>query len=98
MGPARRITALSVLSSLIVLYFLGDTLNTMTLGGLALAIGILVDHSTVTIEEHPPPVDRGRTALPQATLHAPPASPCRPWCRHWRSAVCSPRSSFSMAA
>jgi len=41
---------LSVLSSLVVLYFLGDTLNTMTLGGLALAIGILVDDSTVTIE------------------------------------------------
>src|SRR5882757_2468622 len=39
---------LSVLSSLIVLYFVGDTLNTMTLGGLALAIGILVDDSTVT--------------------------------------------------
>jgi multidrug efflux pump subunit AcrB len=37
---------LSVLASLIVLYFLGDTLNTMTLGGLALAIGILVDDST----------------------------------------------------
>src|SRR6202043_220704 len=41
---------LAVLSSLIALYFLGDTLNTMTLGGLALAIGILVDDSTVTIE------------------------------------------------
>src|SRR5262249_783043 len=41
---------LAVLSSLIVLYFLGDTLNTMTLGGLALAVGILVDDSTVTIE------------------------------------------------
>jgi multidrug efflux pump subunit AcrB len=38
---------LAVLSSLIVLYFLGDTLNTMTLGGLALAVGILVDDSTV---------------------------------------------------
>jgi multidrug efflux pump subunit AcrB len=41
---------LSILSSLVVLYFLGDTINTMTLGGLALAIGILVDDSTVTIE------------------------------------------------
>src|SRR6266403_1630270 len=41
---------LAVLSSLIVLYFLGETLNTMTLGGLALAVGILVDDSTVTIE------------------------------------------------
>src|SRR5256884_1568870 len=42
---------LSILSSLIVLYFLGETLNTMTLGGLALAVGILVDDSTLTIEK-----------------------------------------------
>ena len=41
---------LAILSSLVALYFLGDTLNTMTLGGLALAVGILVDDSTVTIE------------------------------------------------
>ena len=41
---------LSILASLVVLYFLGHTINTMTLGGLALAVGILVDDSTVTIE------------------------------------------------
>jgi multidrug efflux pump subunit AcrB len=41
---------LSILTSIIVLYFLGETINTMTLGGLALAVGILVDDSTVTIE------------------------------------------------
>ena len=41
---------LSILSSLVVLYLLGETLNIMTLGGLALAIGILVDDATVTIE------------------------------------------------
>ena len=41
---------LSILSSLAVLYLLGETLNIMTLGGLALAIGILVDDATVTIE------------------------------------------------
>src|SRR5580693_911052 len=41
---------LSILTSIVVLHFLGDTLNTMTLGGLALAVGILVDDSTVTIE------------------------------------------------
>ena len=34
---------LAMLSSLVVLYCLGETLNTMTLGGLALAVGILVD-------------------------------------------------------
>ena len=41
---------LSILTSLIVLYLLGETLNIMTLSGLALAIGILVDDATVTIE------------------------------------------------
>ena len=41
---------LSILTSIVVLYFIGHTLNTMTLGGLALAVGILVDDSTVTIE------------------------------------------------
>ena len=41
---------LSVLSSVIVLGLIGQTINTMTLGGLALAVGILVDDATVTIE------------------------------------------------
>ncbi len=41
---------LSILSSVIVLSLLGQTINTMTLGGLALAVGILVDNATVTIE------------------------------------------------
>jgi multidrug efflux pump subunit AcrB len=41
---------LSILSSIIVLYLVGQTLNIMTLGGLALAVGILVDDATVTIE------------------------------------------------
>jgi multidrug efflux pump subunit AcrB len=41
---------LSILSSIIVLSFLGQTLNIMTLGGLALAVGMLVDDATVEIE------------------------------------------------
>jgi multidrug efflux pump subunit AcrB len=41
---------LSILTSIVILFFLGETLNTMTLGGMALAVGILVDDSTVTIE------------------------------------------------
>ena len=41
---------LSILSSLAVLSALGETINIMTLGGLALAVGILVDDATVTIE------------------------------------------------
>jgi len=59
---------LSILTSIIVLYFMGHTLNTMTLGGMALAVGILVDDSTVTIEN----THRLRSAgmdLANATLH-----------------------------
>ncbi len=41
---------LSILTSVIMLGLLGETINTMTLGGLALAVGILVDDATVTIE------------------------------------------------
>src|ERR1700739_4888997 len=41
---------LAILSSVAVLSALGETLNIMTLGGLALAVGILVDDATVTIE------------------------------------------------
>src|SRR6185295_9361226 len=60
---------LAVLSSLVVLFFLGDTLNTMTLGGLALAVGILVDDSTVTIENTHRLLTEESMALPEATLH-----------------------------
>jgi multidrug efflux pump subunit AcrB len=59
---------LSILTSIVVLYFLGDTLNTMTLGGMALAVGILVDDSTVTIENTHRLRGEGMT-LAAATLH-----------------------------
>ena len=41
---------LSIMGALAILWALGETLNIMTLGGLALAVGILVDDATVTIE------------------------------------------------
>jgi CzcA family heavy metal efflux pump len=41
---------LAILSSVTILGLIGETINTMTLGGLALAVGILVDDATVTIE------------------------------------------------
>jgi multidrug efflux pump subunit AcrB len=41
---------LSVLGAIVMLSAIGETLNIMTLGGLALAVGILVDEATVTIE------------------------------------------------
>jgi multidrug efflux pump subunit AcrB len=59
---------LAILSSLIVLFFLGYTIDTMTLGGLALAVGILVDDSTVTIENTHRLLTEQRMPLPQATL------------------------------
>lgn len=50
---------LSVLASIIILSLMGETLNVMTLGGLALAIGILVDDATVTLEN----IHRNRHSL-----------------------------------
>src|ERR1700733_5163465 len=44
------IIALSILTSIIILSAIGQTINIMTLGGLALAVGILVDDATVEIE------------------------------------------------
>ena len=41
---------LSIFSSIVLLHAVGETINIMTLGGLALAVGILVDDATVTIE------------------------------------------------
>ena len=60
---------LAILSSLVALYFLGHTLNIMTLGGLALAIGILVDDSTVTIENTHRLLNEEKMPLAQATLY-----------------------------
>jgi multidrug efflux pump subunit AcrB len=60
---------LAILASLVTLYFLGETLNTMTLGGLALAVGILVDDSTVTIENIHRLLTEEARPLPNATLH-----------------------------
>src|SRR5215831_6180452 len=50
---------LSILASIICLSALGETINIMTLGGLALAIGILVDDATVTIENMNWHLERG---------------------------------------
>jgi multidrug efflux pump subunit AcrB len=59
---------LSILTSIVILYFMGHTLNTMTLGGMALAVGILVDDSTVTIENTHRLRSEGMS-LAAATLH-----------------------------
>jgi multidrug efflux pump subunit AcrB len=51
---------LSILTSIIVLSFLHQTINIMTLGGLALAVGILVDDATVEIENVNRNLDQGK--------------------------------------
>jgi len=58
---------LSVLTSLIVLGMLGETINIMTLGGLALAVGILVDDATVAVENINRNFDQGKEIV-QAIL------------------------------
>ena len=52
---------LSILTSLSVLALLGETINVMTLGGLALAVGILVDDATVAIENTYRLMEEGHT-------------------------------------
>jgi multidrug efflux pump subunit AcrB len=51
---------LSILTSICVLSALGETINIMTLGGLALAVGILVDDATVTIENIDRNLEQGK--------------------------------------
>jgi multidrug efflux pump subunit AcrB len=60
---------LSILTSILVLSALGETINIMTLGGLALAVGILVDDATVVIENINRILEEGHeTDIKQAIL------------------------------
>src|ERR1700691_6300439 len=55
---------LAILTSIIVLSMIGQTINIMTLGGLALAVGILVDDATVEVEN----INRNREAEPDKDM------------------------------
>jgi multidrug efflux pump subunit AcrB len=55
---------LAILTSIIALSLIGQTINIMTLGGLALAVGILVDDATVEVEN----INRNREAEPDKNL------------------------------
>jgi multidrug efflux pump subunit AcrB len=55
---------LAILASITVLSVLGETINVMTLGGLALAVGILVDDATVTIENINFHLEQGKSIEP----------------------------------
>src|SRR5205809_8108643 len=57
---------LACLGAFIGLYFTGESLNAMTLGGLALAIGLLIDQSIVVIENTERHVEMGKSALDAA--------------------------------
>jgi multidrug efflux pump subunit AcrB len=59
---------LSILCSIIAVSLLGETINIMTLGGLALAVGILVDDATVAIESINTHLERGE-AVEEAILN-----------------------------
>ena len=85
---------LSILCSLILLSSLHETVNIMTLGGLALAVGILVDDATVEIENINPISKQARKSnRPFST--APRKSPRRRWFPRFPSASCSCPCSFS---
>src|SRR5258706_5551809 len=55
---------LAILTSIIVLSAIGETINIMTLGGLALAVGILVDDATVEVEN----INRNRELEPEKDM------------------------------
>ncbi len=61
---------LSIIATFIVLYFTGNTLNMMTLGGLALGIGMLVDNAIVVIENMFRHVQEGKDSRTAAKLGA----------------------------
>ncbi|EGD57492.1 acriflavin resistance protein [Novosphingobium nitrogenifigens DSM 19370] len=58
---------LAVLAAIATLYVFGETLNVMTLGGLALAVGLLVDEATVTIENINWHLEQGKGVIESIT-------------------------------
>jgi len=84
---------LSILTSVMILSFLGETINIMTLGGLALAVGILVDDATVTIENIERYFEEGH-AQRDAILEGAAQIAVPPWYRPSVFALCSCPCSF----
>ena len=82
---------LSILTSLCILSLLGQTINVMTLGGLALAVGILVDDATVEIENTHRNIAMRKAAGDAPCSMAPRRSRFRPSSPRCRSASCSSR-------
>jgi multidrug efflux pump subunit AcrB len=61
---------LSILASIVVLGFMGYTLNTLTLGGMALAVGMLVDDATVAVENTTRNLEEKHTLLDAILISA----------------------------
>ena len=85
---------LSVLCSIAILSALGETINLMTLGGLALAVGILVDDATVAIENIHRHMAAGQNAGRRHSRSARRKSRCRRLSRRCAFASCSCRCFF----
>ena len=75
--------------ALVALWLTGQTINLMTLGGLALAIGILVDESTVEVEN----IHHQMEGTPSVARPCGGATSRRPSPGSWRCSACSPSSS-----
>ena len=82
---------LSILTSIIVLWALGQSLNIMTLGGLALAVGVLVDDATVELENTHRNFGAEQADPPGDPRRRRRRSPRRRSSRPWRSASSSCR-------
>jgi len=88
---------LSILASIACLSALGETINIMTLGGLALAVGILVDDATVTIENINYHLERGKD-VETAILDGARQIALRRSCRRCASASSLSRCSYLRAS
>ena len=98
---------MALLGSLLALWLTGNTINIMTLGGLALAIGMLVDEATVSIENihvqmtHTPSlaraVERGsnETAVPRLAGHAVHPVGVHPGLHHGRAGAVAVRAAVA---
>ena len=84
---------LALIAALVALWLSGQTINLMTLGGLALAVGILVDEATVAVENIHVQMEQHRFRRPGGVARRSPRRPCRGCWRCSASWRCSSRRS-----
>ena len=83
---------LSILTAFLGLKLAGQSINTMTLGGIALAVGMLVDDATVEIGKYPSQSRDARNRCRKRFSTAPRRLQLRPWSVHFRFVSFSFRS------